>query len=151
MGDFVIRFAELADVAALAEIEQQCFAIPWSEAALRQDLGENSLAHYFVAQQQDGQILGYASCWQVLDQAQINNVAVRPAARRGGVARSLLQALISWADSAGIRQLDLEVRVGNLAARQLYRGAGFTDAGLRRSYYADNGEDAIIMLKNIEG
>jgi ribosomal-protein-alanine N-acetyltransferase len=145
-----IRRGLPTDAAALATIEQACFAIPWSEIALAKDLTENRLAHYFVAIRPDGWIAGYASCWQVFDQAQINNIAVRPDDRRHGIARILLQTLIDWAVSAGLQSLDLEVRVSNQAARSLYHSAGFIEAGLRRRYYADNGEDAIIMLKNID-
>ncbi len=146
-----IRPATVDDVPALAAIEQQCFAIPWSAAALLSDLRDNPLARFWVAVRPDGAIAGYASCWQVFDQGQINNIAVRPADRRQGIARLLLATLIDWARSAGLAALDLEVRVSNQAARQLYQAAGFGEAGLRRGYYADNGEDAIIMLKKLAG
>lgn len=144
-----IRPASLDDLPGLVSLEQACFAVPWSEESLRFDLSGHPEAHYLVASAPDGSLAGYAAYWAAPDEAQITNVAVAPAWRRRGVGRLLLDALISLAADNGLQSLFLEVRTGNQAAIALYQSAGFQAVGIRRGYYQDNGEDAIIMLKNI--
>lgn len=145
----LVRRAVLSDLPALVSLENTCFAIPWSEESLRRDLAENPAARYLAAVAPDGSLAGYAAFWSVLDEGQITNIAVAPAWRRRGLGRMLLEAVVRQAQAEGLRLLFLEVRPSNLAARRLYESAGFQPAGRRRGYYADNGEDAIIMLKNI--
>lgn len=144
-----IRTAVPSDLPGLVSLEQTCFALPWSEESLRRELTGNPAARCLVAQAADGFLAGYAALWAVLDEGQITNIAVAPAWRRQGVGRTLLQALIGLAEKEGLTSLFLEVRPGNEAARHLYESAGFAQVGLRKGYYADNGEDAIIMLKKI--
>jgi [ribosomal protein S18]-alanine N-acetyltransferase len=144
-----IRRGTPADLAGLVSLEQACFAIPWSEDSLRRDLEENPAARYLVAALPDGSLAGYAACWVVLDEAQITNISVLPAFRRQGLGRQLLQSLVRLAENDDLHLLTLEVRSSNTPARHLYEGCGFQAAGLRRHYYSDNGEDAIIMLKKI--
>jgi [ribosomal protein S18]-alanine N-acetyltransferase len=144
-----IRPAEPADLPALVLLEQACFAHPWSEASLRYDLEEHPEARYLTACGPDGSLIGYAAYWKTLDEGMITNIAVTAAWRRQGVGRLLLDAMISQAAAEDLRALTLEVRPGNTAARKLYEGAGFTAVGVRRGYYEDNGEDAIIMQKII--
>jgi len=146
---FFTRPAGTADLPALVTIEQACFAIPWSEESLRQDLENNPAARILVAASTDGQLAGYAAYWAVADEAQINNIAVLPAYRRRGLGLKLLESLIQKARSENLRQLFLEVRASNLPARRLYESCGFQIVGCRHGYYTDNGEDAIIMLKKI--
>lgn len=148
-GEVTIRPATPGDLPGLVNLEQACFAIPWSEDSLRHDLTANPAAHYLVAVHDDGQTAGYAAFWQVLDEGQITNVAVMPEKRRNGIARRLMEQLIGLAAGLGVHSLTLEVRASNLPALQLYSSCGFVRAGLRRGYYQDNGEDAIIMLKLI--
>lgn len=144
-----IRRAEMPDLPALVTIEQACFAIPWSEQSLKSDL-ESDTAHLWVAEQA-GQVIGYIACYQGGDVAQINNLAVLPDARRRGTGRLLIEALLDWAVSVGVTAVDLEVRPSNQAARSLYETCGFEVVGRRPGYYADNGEDANIMLKKLSG
>lgn len=125
---------------ALAEIERQCFSTPWSEAALREELSrDNSL--FLVAE--DGETLGYVGCQTVLDEGYITNVAVRPEARRRGVARALLDALRVRAE--GLSFITLEVRASNAAAIALYEGAGYVRVGTRKGFYREPREDAVLM------
>lgn len=142
-----VRRAENCDLPALVLIERTCFAIPWSEQSLKSDLA-SATAHLWVAEQA-GQVVGYIACYQGGDIAQINNLAVLPEARRQGTGRLLIEALLNWASTAGITAVDLEVRPSNQAARSLYEACGFEVVGRRPRYYADNGEDANIMLKKI--
>jgi len=145
----VIRKAIPADLPGLMAIEQACFSIPWQEASLRHDLESNPASRLLVAVAQDHQLLGYAAYWAVFDEAQINNIAVLPSHRRQGIGRLLLENLVGLAFAEELHQMILEVRAGNLAAIRLYESYGFQPIGLRRGYYSDNGEDAIIMLKII--
>jgi ribosomal-protein-alanine N-acetyltransferase len=145
--EMTIRPATPADLQSLVCLEQACFAIPWSEQSLAADLGNPSLAHYFVAELENGEIAGSIACYTAADTAQITNLAVRPQNRRQGIGRRLLAALLDWARQNGIRTVDLEVRVSNEPAIRLYEEAGFVTVGRRPHYYADNAEDANIMLK----
>lgn len=144
---FQIRRAKAADLDDLVNLENACFAIPWTRKSLQRDLEENSLARYLVAELPDGTLAGYAACWFVVDEGHVTNIAVLPSWRGQGLGRRLLDELIQLAEIEKIQLMTLEVRVGNHAARRLYLAGGFQDAGLRRGYYADNNEDAIIMLK----
>ena len=145
-----IRPAVPADLPELVRLEQACFARPWSEASLRYDLEQHPEARYLAACDADGRVIGYAAYWITLDEAMITNIAVAVDWRRQGVGRQLLEAMIGQAAADQLRVLTLEVRPSNEAARSLYEAAGFRTIGLRRGYYEDNGEDAIIMQKNIE-
>ena len=147
-GQPVLRLAVAEDSRLLAELDLKCFAIPWSEAAFAADLADSNKAYYLVWEY-EGRLVGYGGYWRVLGEGEIMNIAVAPDWRRRGLAAGLLQALILQAEHERLSCLTLEVREGNLAARALYNRHGFVEAGLRRNYYADNNESAIIMLKNI--
>ncbi|NLW11517.1 MAG: ribosomal protein S18-alanine N-acetyltransferase [Clostridiaceae bacterium] len=144
----VLRRAEPADSRRLAELDQQCFAIPWSEASFANDLADPERAYYLVWED-EGVLVGYGGYWRVLGEGEIMNIAVAPNWRRRGLAAGLLPELIRQAEQEQLSCLTLEVRESNLAARALYSGFGFVETGMRRNYYADNNENAIIMLKNI--
>ncbi len=144
-----IRPACPGDLSSLVRLEQTCFAIPWTEQSLRSDLANPTLAHYFVAVTPSEEIVGYIACYQAADTAQITNLAVLPSFRRHGIGEKLLSALLSWALDNQIAVVDLEVRASNEPAIHLYQKMGFVQVGTRRAYYADNNEDANIMLKNI--
>lgn len=144
---FAIRPALLSDVPALAALELRCFAIPWSAEALKSELSDTDKARVLVAVDPAGRIVGYISSWFVLGEAEIHNVAVDPDCRRQGIGRALLAALLDAGRHEGIAAFSLEVRPSNEHARALYLALGFVDCGRRRGYYADTGEDAIIMFK----
>ena len=147
MADLIIRKAEAKDVLAIEEIEKQCFTVPWSYEALYQDIVENKLAFYIVAELAAGQICGYVGIWKIFDEGHITNVAVAPEYRRKHIARAMLEALMEVTAEAGIERYTLEVRAGNEPAIRLYEGLGFKSEGIRPGYYEDNGEDAIIMWR----
>ena len=96
---------------------------------------------------QDRTVLGYCAFWQAFDSADITNVAVHPDHRKKGLGKQILNRALQEADARGIHQIFLEVRVSNTAARALYASCGFNNVGMRKAYYADNGEDAVIMMK----
>ncbi|MFZ5649502.1 MAG: ribosomal protein S18-alanine N-acetyltransferase [Bacillota bacterium] len=125
-------------------IELKSFPAPWSYRAFQFEVTENDFASYIVAQI-DGRIVGYAGMWMVLDEAHITNVAVHPDYRGAGHGRSLMTELLGRAAVLGAVKITLEVRVSNTVARELYKSLGFVERGIRRKYYSDNNEDAIIM------
>lgn len=147
MDDIRIRRMEAGDLDRLALLEARCFSIPWSRGMLEDELS-NDRALYLVAES-TGRITGYAGAWIVFDEGHITNVAVDPDFRRSGIGRRLLSALLEGLAGAGVTAATLEVRRGNRPAISLYEAFGFTVEGVRRGYYADNGEDALVMWARI--
>ena len=137
-------------IAALAALEKSCFAAPWSEAALREEL-QNPCALFLVAEDADGAVQGYIGCQTVLDEGYIANVAVSPMSRHQGVGRQLLTALLARAEERELAFVTLEVRVSNFPAIHLYRQAGFHPVGTRKNYYSAPGEDALLMTYYLNG
>ena len=132
-------------VPKIALLERECFADPWSQQSIASEL-HNPLSLWLVAQ--EGQtLLGYVGSQTCLDETDMMNIAVSPASRRQGVARALIEALISALRQRGSKQLTLEVRASNGPARQLYESLGFLQVGLRKNYYRNPKEDALILRK----
>lgn len=146
MEELIIRKGTAADIDDLELLEQQCFATPWSRDSLLYDLTENHLATYFVAEI-SGRVIGYAGIWLIADEGHITNVAVSPDYRRRRIGMAIIDTLLRVTGEAGTARHTLEVRAGNEAAIALYRKFGFSEAGIRKGYYEDNGEDAIIMWR----
>lgn len=142
---FNINVATLGHVDGICLINSLCFPIPWSRAAIENEIvNENSL--YIVALKED-EVIGYAGTWLILDEGHITNIAVHPKFRSLGIASYLLKELIQQCKCYAIHHMTLEVRASNAAAQNLYRKFGFVNEGIRKNYYSDNGEDAIIMWK----
>ena len=146
MSQLIIRQAEERDIAAIEALEQVCFTDPWSYESLEQDILRNKLAFYIVAEV-EGVVCGYVGIWNIVDEGHITNVAVSPDYRRKHIASNMLDVLIASCEEAGVERFTLEVRAGNEPAKALYTGKGFREIGLRKGYYQDNGEDAIIMWR----
>lgn len=130
------------------DIERKSFPIPWSYQAFEFEVTENDFAFYIVALS-NGRVVGYAGMWIVLDESHVTNVAVHPDLKGRGIGRALMTELLTRAVMLGAVKITLEVRVSNQAARSLYNSLGFVDRGIRKKYYSDNNEDAIIMLLHI--
>jgi ribosomal-protein-alanine N-acetyltransferase len=146
-----IRRMRVEDVDMVFSIETQVFPTPWSRRAFLTEITENSLAHYIVAEL-DFRVIGYSGMWVILDEAHITNIAVHPLYRRRGIGSMLLQEMIDRAYCLGATRMTLEVRVSNTSARKLYEQFHFVKRGLRRKYYTDTQEDAIIMwLDDLRG
>ena len=128
-------------------VENESFSIPWSKASFLEEL-KNPVAVYFTAQA-EGRAIGYIGLWEVYGQADITNIAVLPAYRKKGIASALLKRAVSHCKSRGLSPITLEVRKSNHAALNLYSKFGFKTIGERKRYYADNGEDALIMACDI--
>lgn len=129
----------------VAELERLCFAVPWTEAMLAEEL-YNPTASFIVAESPEGEVLGYAGLHVVLDEGYIDNVAVRPSCRKQGIADRLLDTFCRFGQ-AHLAFLTLEVRPSNTAAVALYEKHGFQEAGRRKGYYEDPKEDALLLTR----
>ena len=132
----------------IQRIEQQSFSVPWTEAMLRIQLQPDS--HVFLTAETADGVVGYVGMMYVLDEGYISNVAVRPEARRQGVAEALLTALEQRARALLLSFLTLEVRESNAAAIALYEKCGYRVVGRRKNYYEKPTEDAILMTRTLE-
>jgi [ribosomal protein S18]-alanine N-acetyltransferase len=130
-------------LAAVLDIEAAVYPTPWSARLFDDELVRRGRS-YVVARVGD-QVVGYAGVLMIADDGHIATVAVDPAWQGRGIGRALLAELVRAALEMGANQLTLEVRVSNEAAKALYRRFGFVPAGARKAYYADNGEDALVM------
>ena len=148
MKTVVIEKMTMADVPEIAELDKECFAIPWSQNAFEAEM-ENVFACYLVAKA-DGRCIGYCGFWQAYDEGDITNVAVSPEFRRLGVGSMLIREMITMARQKKLVGLNLEVRKSNTAAQKLYGKYGFCVVGERKNYYSDNKEDAYIMKLTLE-
>jgi ribosomal-protein-alanine N-acetyltransferase len=139
-----VEAMRVEDLLAVHEIERQSFTTPWPPHAYRTELESNRLAHYLVVRV-DGQVVGYAGMWLMVDEAHITTFAVHPAWRRQRIAERLLVVLLDLAVQRHAREATLEVRLSNIAARRLYEKYGFRPVGVRPRYYSDDNEDGLIM------
>ena len=132
-----------ADVEAVARIERRCYPTPWNPNAYYTELSNRS-ASYFVARA-EGQVVGYAGMWVIMDEAHITTIAVEPEHRGLKIGERLLVALLEDAIYRGGSRASLEVREHNVVAQNLYRKYLFRDAAIRKNYYSDNNENALVM------
>ncbi len=130
-------------IPALAKLEKLCFADPWSEKALEEEL-TNPNAVFRVALK-DGEVAGYVGMIHVLDEGDICNVAVFDDFRRQGVATALIQHLVDYAVENQLSFITLEVRESNIGARKFYETMGFVNIGMRKNFYDNPKEHAILM------
>lgn len=138
------RTMTLEDIPDVMVIEHESFTLPWSEEAFRNELTMNHFARYLILDV-DGKAVGYAGMWTIVDEAHITNIAVRTAYRGQHLGERLLRKMMAWAGELGMERITLEVRATNRVAQSLYGKLGFEPAGVRKGYYSDNHEDAIIM------
>lgn len=144
-GDSVaIEPMTVADLPRVLAIERMSFKTPWTEANFRHEIEENPLAWNLVARE-DGNVAAFACAYLVADEMMINDLAVDPSRRRRGLASALLTRLMAGGRARGCARATLEVRPGNGPARALYEAFGFSVVGHRPGYYADTGEDALLL------
>ena len=129
-------------IEAIAALERECFADPWSANGLSEEL-TNPCAHFFVAEQ-NGRVIGYLGTHVVADEMSITNIAVTALHRRRGVGHALLHTARLFAEEHGLARITLEVRVSNEAAIRLYESNGFVKDGIRPGFYEHPKEDAAI-------
>jgi ribosomal-protein-alanine N-acetyltransferase len=139
-----VRLVTAADIEQVLQIERASFSDPWRERSFASLIDDPRV--YFAAATAEGtEVLGYVVAWFVLDEGEIANLAVAPAARRHGVGAMLLDAAIAAARDRRIASVFLEVRESNSAARELYASRGFAEIGRRRHYYRRPTEDALVL------
>lgn len=134
-------------VAAVAEMERQCFSDPWSEKSVASEL-DNPLSLWLIAEA-DGVVAGYVGSQTVLDRADMMNLAVSQDFRRQGIGEQLVNSLTEALAEKGVKTLLLEVRISNEPAKQLYQKLGFEIVGKRPRYYEKPREDALILRKEL--
>jgi ribosomal-protein-alanine N-acetyltransferase len=139
-----IRKMVVADLEAVMEVEFKSFTIPWTLDAFHNELIKNQFAEYTVLLD-DEKIIGYCGVWIIIDEAHITNIAILPEYRGQGLGEKLLISVMNLCASGGALTVTLEVRVSNTPAKSLYRKLGFKDGGIRKNYYSDNLEDALVM------
>jgi len=143
-----VRRMERADVGRVVGIETDAFSSPWSEETFTSLLDRPGLELLVLEDEREG-VIGYAVLWCILDQGELANVAVTPRSRGRGLGAFLLASVLDVARKGGIETMFLEVRASNLKALDLYRRFGFSDVGLRKGYYDQPREDALIMAAKL--
>lgn len=132
------------DIPEVTRIERASFATTWPADAFFNELSTNKLAHYFVGRL-DGRIVAYGGIWVILEDSHITTVAVAPELRGRGLGEAMLVHLLDRAIERGAAWMTLEVRESNTAAQRLYRKYGFTTVTMRKGYYSDDNESALVM------
>ncbi len=136
------------DIPTVLAIEEMSFPTPWSAASFTSEIRDNYLARYYCLEV-EGKIIAYMGLWIVMGEAHITNIAVWPGCRHNGWGEYLMREVMTKLIAAGVQRMTLEVRVSNENAQKLYAKLGFKAAGMRKKYYADNQEDAIIMWASL--
>lgn len=139
-----IRSMTKDDIDGVMNVEKASFAVPWTEETFKNEVEENPYAHYYVAEQ-GGEVIGYCGLWLIIDEAHVTNIAIHPIHRGHKYGEQLFRHTCEQAIEHGAIQLSLEVRVSNTAAQHMYRKFGLVPGGIRKRYYSDNGEDALVM------
>jgi [ribosomal protein S18]-alanine N-acetyltransferase len=138
------RFMTVEDIGAVTELERLSFTTPWPRDAFENELTKNQNARYVVALHEN-KVISYCGMWIILDEAHITNVAVHPSYRGQKIGVRMMQEMMDAAVMFGAKSMTLEVRPSNMVARNMYVKLGFEEHGVRKRYYSDNNEDAIIM------
>jgi [ribosomal protein S18]-alanine N-acetyltransferase len=144
------RRLALGDLNTIEEIELQSYPTPWSRSMFAGELAKPSSVCLGAFEPESGDLLGYMIISRYVDAWHVMNVAVAPAHRRRGIATALLEQLFEKTRGESQRGYTLEVRISNVGAIRLYERLGFRSRGVRRGYYTDNREDALIMWRDPE-
>jgi len=143
-NNILIRLMNIEDIDEVIDIEKSSFDTPWSKSSFESEILHNNLAYYFVAEY-NGHVIGYAGMWFVIDEGHITNIAIHPVCRGKGWGEKLVRFMIEYAYGLGVKSLTLEVRTTNEPAIGLYEKIGFVGHGIRKGYYQETNEDALIM------
>jgi [ribosomal protein S18]-alanine N-acetyltransferase len=136
-----------ADLEGILEVDRSSFLRPWTRAMYEAELGNPVASRIFVVRTAHWRVAGYCAAWFLTPDIHINNLAIRPEGRRQRLATILLTKVLEAARREGGERATLEVRRSNHAARSLYEGLGFRVRGVRRDYYTDPVEDALILWR----
>ncbi len=133
----------------VARLEEECFAHPWPRESI-EECFQNPAYYFFVAKNDEGEVVGYIATYIVRDEAFVENICVSERCRRQGIGKALLERAIENCKAGGASFLSLEVRRSNTAALGLYNAFGFDIEGTRKNYYSDPEEDALILTCRFE-
>ena len=144
---FVLRDMTEKDIDQVEVIENEAFSIPWSIESFRDELKDKAMKVYqtLISEDAPQEVLGYSGYWNIVGEAHITNVAIKKKFRGKGFGRLLMEETIKSALALDLKKMTLEVRVTNQVAINLYTSLGFVCCGIRKGYYYDTGEDALIM------
>lgn len=134
-----------SDTEEVSLIEKEIFSMPWSQKSFSDALKREG--NIYLVAENEKEILGYAGMWTVMGEGEITNVAVKPAARRQGVADAIMENIIMEGRRNGTGIFFLEVRQSNEAAMKLYEKHGFSQIGIRKNFYEKPVENAIVMSR----
>lgn len=139
-----LRNMTVDDLDEVMEVEVNSFTIPWSREAFFNELTKNQFAQYLIVEV-DQRVVGYCGVWIIIDEAHITNIALLPEYRGMKLGEALMARVMEVAREMGAMRVTLEVRVSNERAQNLYRKFGFESGAIRKQYYTDNMEDALVM------
>lgn len=142
------RYLNKDDINEILEIEHESFTMPWTKDAFYNELTQNKFAIY-IGLEEEGRIIGYSGVWIVIDEAHITNVALLPQYRGRKLGEALMRRVMEISVEMGAKTMTLEVRVSNDIAQSLYRKLGFQNGAIRKNYYTDNQENALVMWVNL--
>ena len=144
-----IREMKVDDLKRIVELEKDLFLSPWNEEDFIHELKENPMAGYYILEKEN-QIIGYIGLWFLGDQCQITTIATDRHFQGQGCASQLMEYALEKSEELHYQNVNLEVRVSNVKAVALYQKFGFKNVAVRKRYYS-NGEDAYLMIKELEG
>ena len=147
---FSIEPMRLGDLDDVMEIEKLSFKSPWSGPVFLEEMARDWAHVDVVRDLARRRAVAFGNYWQVADEVHLLNLATHPEARRAGHASRMLAHIVAFGRAQGCRLITLEVRRSNAAALRLYRRYGFRAVGVRPNYYAEDQEDAIVMLLDLE-
>jgi ribosomal-protein-alanine N-acetyltransferase len=136
-----------SDLDRILEIEQASFVNPWTREMYLAELDNHGVSFCYIIRDRSQQVIGFCSFWRVLDELHINNLAVAPSRRGAGAGTALLHEVLHEGARMGARRATLEVRRSNEGALRLYERLGFSVAGVRRNYYSNPAEDALVLWR----
>ncbi len=139
------RKMTIEDIDQVLLIEEEAFTLPWTREAFEHEMTTNLYSYYLVAETEEKDIVGYCGMWIVMDESHITNVAVAKRMRGHKIGEGLMREAIRVVKEQKVVLMTLEVRVSNIVAKNLYYKLGFQDGGIRKNYYTDTQEDALVM------
>jgi ribosomal-protein-alanine N-acetyltransferase len=145
---WIERLADEQDLDGVLAVESESFTNPWTRDMYAWELQNRSMCHILVVRTPECRVAGFCAFWLVFDEVHINNIAMLPGFRAQGIGTALLKQVLAEGQQLGARRATLEVRASNAAARRLYERMGFYVAGVRRNYYSDPVEDALILWRD---
>jgi [ribosomal protein S18]-alanine N-acetyltransferase len=147
MECFIEPVSSERDIDDILRIESVSFTRPWTREMYLSELEHRDVSAFYIARDALGEAIGFCSCWRVLDEVHINNLAVLPEHRRSGVASALLERVLRDGAAKGAGLATLEVRASNVPALRLYEKFGFSVSAVRRGYYSHPDEDALVLWR----